>query len=282
MICPLSPAHFVGLGALQIFTALLFINVSLAPLPLFTFVLLCCIAPLFPRFSFFLPIISSGRKGGRGVALTFDDGPDPKVTPLLLELLARHGVKATFFVTGVRAERYPDIIRAILTAGHAVGNHSYSHSPFLMLKRRCTLQREIVSAQRLFLQFGIVPLAFRPPVGITNALLWRVLLENGMFCVNFSCRAVDFGNRRIKALARKILAKVVLGDIILLHDIAPRRGEVTQLLQEFATLIEGVKGKGMEILPLAQLIGKEVMQRGASDLGPNQADSDFLPRSATR
>ncbi|MDD2733042.1 MAG: polysaccharide deacetylase family protein [Desulfuromonadaceae bacterium] len=281
MICPLSPAHFVALGAFQLFTALLFINLSLAPIPLLTFIFLCGIAPLFPRVSFFLPIISNGRNKGRGVALTFDDGPDPEVTPLLLELLARHGVTATFFVTGVRAERYPDIMRALLTAGHAIGNHSYSHSPFLMLKGGSTLRREIVSAQHIFLQFGIVPLAFRPPVGITNPLLWRILLENGMFCVNFSRRAADFGNRRVKDLAHKILAKVMPNDIILLHDVAPRGGDVTQLLREFSTLIEGLKEKGMNILPLAQLIGKEVMHRGSADSGPNQAEQFYNGLAAT-
>ena len=281
MICPLSPAHFVALGAFQLFTVLLFFNVTLAPLPLLAFVLFCCIAPLFPRFSFFLPIISSGSKEARSVALTFDDGPDPVVTPLLLELLAQHRVTATFFVTGARAERYPDIMRAILSAGHTVGNHSYNHLPFLMLKGRSTLQREIVSAQSVFLQFGIVPLAFRPPVGITNPLLWRVLLENGMFCVNFSRRAADFGNRRVRALAHRLLTKVLPGDIILLHDVAPRQGDVTQLLLEFSTLIEGLKEKGLEILPLAQLIGKDVMQWGASDSAPNQAELFYNGLAAT-
>ncbi len=272
MICPLSPAHFVALGAFQLFTVLLFINVNLAPLPLLVFILLCCITPLFPRLSFFLPIISKGKMGAKGVALTFDDGPDPEVTPQLLELLARHGVTATFFVTGARAELYPDIVKAILAGGHAIGNHSYSHSPFLMLKRRTTLQREIVSAQLVFQQFGIVPLVFRPPVGITNSRLWRVLLENGMFCVNFSCRAADFGNRRVTKLAGRLLAKVVPGDIILLHDVAPVQCNVTHLLHEFSTLIEGLKEKELEILPLGRLIGKEVMQSGASDSGPNPAE----------
>ncbi len=281
MICPLSPAHFVALGAFQLFTALLFINVSLAPLPLFIFVLICCIAPLFPRFSFFLPIISAGKKGTTGVALTFDDGPDPEVTPLLLELLAQYGVTATFFVTGVRAERYPDIIRAILAGGHTIGNHSYSHSPFLMLKNCSTLQREVTAAQSIFLRFGIVPLAFRPPVGITNARLWRILLENGMFCVNFSRRAADFGNRRVKGLARKMLAKVDTGDIIMLHDVAPRQGDVTQLLREFATFLDGLKGKELEIRPLARIIGKEIMQWGASDSGPNQAEQFYNGLAAT-
>jgi peptidoglycan/xylan/chitin deacetylase (PgdA/CDA1 family)/2-polyprenyl-3-methyl-5-hydroxy-6-metoxy-1,4-benzoquinol methylase len=272
MICPLSPSHFVALGAFQLFAILLFIDVSLAPLPLILFILICCITPLFPRLSFFLPVISKGKSGAKGVALTFDDGPDPEVTPYLLGLLARHRVTATFFVTGARAERYPDIIRAILAGGHTLGNHSYSHSPFLMLKGRTTLKREIELAQSVFLQFGIVPLAFRPPVGITNSRLWRVLLENGMFCVNFSCRAADFGNRRVVKLAGRLLAKAVSGDIILLHDVAPRQGNVTHLLHEFLSLIEGLKEKGLEIVPLSRLIGKEVMQWGASDSGPNPAE----------
>src|SRR6266540_3668302 len=160
MICPLSPAHFVALGAFQLFLVLLFFNINLAPLPLLFFILICCITPIFPRLSLFLPVISRGMRGTKGVALTFDDGPDPEVTPRLLELLARHGVTATFFVIGARAERYPEIMRAILAGGHAVGNHSYSHSPFLMLKSRTTLRREIESAQSVFLKFGIVPLAF--------------------------------------------------------------------------------------------------------------------------
>lgn len=281
MICPLSQAHFVALGAFQLFTILLFINANLAPLPLLLFVLICCITPLFPRLSFFLPVISRGKKGVKGVALTFDDGPDPEVTPLLLELLARHGVTATFFVTGVRAERYPEIIRAMLAGGHAVGNHSYNHSPFLMLKGRSILQREIASAQSVFQQFGVVPLAFRPPVGITSPRLWRVLLENGMFCVNFSRRAADFGNRRVVGLASRLLAKIVPGDIVMLHDIAPKQGDVTQLLQEFSTLIEGLKGRGVEILPLARLIGKEVMQWGDSASGPNPAELFYNGLAAT-
>lgn len=265
MICPLSPSHFVALGALQLFAGLLFFKANLAPLPLILFVLICCIAPFFPRLSFFLPIVSKGRKGSTGVALTFDDGPDPRVTPQLLELLARHGVTATFFVTGERAERYPDLVRAILCGGHAVGNHSYSHSPFLMLKGPAVLRREVASAQAVLRQFGIVPLAFRPPVGITNSRLWRVLLENRMFCVNFSLRACDLGNRRVARLARKLLAKAAAGDIILLHDVAPPRGEVGHLLNEFSMLIEGLRERGLEIVPLARLIGKEVMQAGDGD-----------------
>ena len=160
--------------------------------------------------------------GEKGVALTFDDGPDPEVTPLLLDLLDRHSIPATFFVTGERAARHPSILRDILSRGHAIGNHSYHHFPFLMLKGIRTLRREIESTQSCLAGFGIVPLAFRPPAGITNPLLRRVLLEQGMYCVDYSCRAVDIGNRRIGRIEETVLKAVSPGDIIALHDVAPR------------------------------------------------------------
>lgn len=281
MICPLAPAHFVALGAFQLSLALLAIDPRLAVLPLVLFVLLCLALPFCTGLSFFLPIISRGTKGTGGVALTFDDGPDPEVTPHLLQLLERHGATATFFVTGQRAERHPEIIRAILAAGHSVGNHSYSHSPFLMFKGRTALKREVSAAQEVLLRQGIVPLAFRPPVGITNSRLWRVLLENGMFCVNFSCRAADFGNRRIAGLAQKLLSKVVPGDIMLLHDTKPYRGDAADLLREFEALLLGLAQKGVPVVKLGRLIGKEVMQPGGEGAGPNAAELFYNGLAAT-
>lgn len=263
MICPLSPAHFVALGAFQLFIILLFVDLKLAILPLLLFIVSCLIAPFLTGFGYFLPIISKGRKDARGVALTFDDGPDPEVTPRVLELLARHGVQATFFVTGTRTAQFPSLIESILAAGHTVGNHSYHHSPFLMLKGRSTLIKEIDATQQLFARHGIVPLAFRPPVGITNGRLWRVLLNLNMFCVTFSCRGGDMGNRRVKGLAQRLLAKVSNRDILLLHDVTPHQGTVQQLLQEFETLISGLGSKGLTITPLPRLIGKEVMHSRA-------------------
>jgi peptidoglycan/xylan/chitin deacetylase (PgdA/CDA1 family)/SAM-dependent methyltransferase len=243
---------------------LLFVDIRTAPLPLFGFLLACAIAPFLPRLGFFLPIVGRGKPGEKGVALTFDDGPDPEVTPLLLDLLDRHSISATFFVTGERAARHPSILRDILSRGHAIGNHSYHHFPFLMLKGIRTLRREIEATQSLLAGFGIVPLAFRPPVGITNPLLWRVLLEQGMYCVNYSCRAVDIGNRRIGRLSETVLKAVSQGDIIALHDVAPRHAGTEHLLAEFDALLRGLTEKGLEVVPLGRLIGREVMRRGGS------------------
>ena len=264
ILCPLSPAHIAGFAAFHLYVILLFVDIRTAPLPLLAFLVACHIAPFLPRVGFFLPIVGRGKPGEKGVALTFDDGPDPEVTPLLLDLLDRHSVSATFFVTGERAARHPSIVRDILSRGHAIGNHSYHHFPFLMLKGIRTLRREIESAQSLLAGFGIVPLAFRPPVGITNPLLWRVLLEQGMYCVNYSCRAVDIGNRRIGRLSEKVLKAVSPGDIIALHDIAPLHAVTDRLMAEFDALLRGLKEKGLEVVPLDRLIGKEVMRREGS------------------
>jgi peptidoglycan-N-acetylglucosamine deacetylase len=264
MILPLSAAHIVGFAAFHVYVLLLFLDPALAPLPLLAFLLCLVVAPFCTRVGFFLPIVTRGDRRSGAVALTFDDGPDPEVTPRLLDLLGRHAVSATFFVTGEKAQRHPDIVRAILSRGHAVANHSFSHMPLLMLKRPETLRREVASAQAVLRRFGIVALAFRPPAGITNPYLWQILLEQGMFCVNYSCRAVDFGNRRISHLARKILRKASPGDIVALHDVAPRGAEVERLLAEFDTVIAGLNAKGLAIAPLSRLIGRQVMRRDAS------------------
>jgi peptidoglycan/xylan/chitin deacetylase (PgdA/CDA1 family)/SAM-dependent methyltransferase len=254
----------VGFAAFHLYAILLFVDVRMTPLPLFAFLLACAIAPFLPRLGFFLPIVGRGKPGEKGVAISFDDGPDPEVTPFLLDLLDRHSVPATFFVTGERAARHPSIIRDILSHGHTIGNHSYHHFPFLMLKGMRTLRREIETTQSVLAGFGIVPLAFRPPVGITNPLLRRVLLEQGMYCVNYSCRAGDIGNRRIGRLSEKVLKAVSPGDIIALHDVAPRHAGTERLMAEFDALLRGLKEKGREVVPLDRLIGREVMRRGGS------------------
>ena len=271
IICPLSPAHFTGFAAFHLYAILLFVDIRTAPLPLLAFLLACAVAPFLPRLGFFLPIVGRGKPGEKGVALTFDDGPDPEVTPLLLDLLDRHSVPATFFVTGERAARHPSILRDILSRGHAIGNHSYHHFPFLMLKGIRTLRREIESTQSVLAGFGIVPLAFRPPAGITNPLLRRVLLEQGMYCVNYSCRAVDIGNRRIGRLQETVLKAVSPGDIVALHDVAPRHAGTERLLAEFDALLRGLKEKGLEVVPLDRLIGRKVMRRGGSPGEPHPA-----------
>ena len=257
---PLSPAERVGIGSLLVAILLLFFDVRLSIIPSAGFILLCAAAPFFPRFGFYLPVISRGVSNKKTVALTFDDGPDPLVTSQVLELLLKHQVKATFFVTGKKAAEHPELIKEILLHGHSIGNHSYIHDNLLMFRRIKTIADEIESAQNVLSDFGIVPLAFRPPVGITGPRLRPALLDSGMYVVNFSCRAGDGGNRWIKNISKKILKRIRPGDIVVLHDVRPHKQSLyTYWLNEMDLIVSGIKEKGLAVLPLAEIIGRPVM-----------------------
>jgi len=257
---PVSLAEIIGGGVFL--TALLFtlIDIRLAAVPLSLFLAFCLIAPFLPRFSFFLPIISQGQSGLKAVALTYDDGPDPQTTPALLHLLQKYEVPATFFVTGQKALRHPELIRQILANGHTIGNHSYSHDNLIMLKSSATLMYEVKRTQEVLAAFGIRPLAFRPPVGITNPRLRPILDALNMFTLNFSRRPIDFGNRRIKNLGARILAHIQPDDIILLHDVSPPQTALFSCwLKEIELILAGLKTQGFAILSLEALTDRPVM-----------------------
>jgi peptidoglycan/xylan/chitin deacetylase (PgdA/CDA1 family) len=265
----LSPALLSGMTMFFVSGLVLLIRPALVVIPLGFFILLCLFAPFLPGVGFFLPVISRRETVCRVVALTFDDGPDPDVTPQLLELLRRQGVQATFFVAGARAERHPGLIREILSRGHTLGNHSYHHDPLLMLRSQAKLREEVARTQDVLSAFAVRPLTFRPPVGITNPRLSGVLRELGMYCVTFSCRAFDRGNRRIAGLAEIILKKVRPGDIILLHDVAPKGGKgIEEWLAEIGRIVSGLKRQGYQILSLEELVDQPVMERLVTSKAP--------------
>jgi peptidoglycan/xylan/chitin deacetylase (PgdA/CDA1 family) len=194
------------------------------------------------------------------VALTFDDGPAKPMTTQILDLLDKYSMKATFFVSGINAVRLPDIINDIIARGHSIGNHSYNHNPFLMLRGYDTLYQEIFTAQEVLRNMGIKTRAFRPPVGIVNPKLSPILDKLGMYCITFSCRAFDAGNCFIKNIGQKMLKKVKADDIILLHDVPARStGDSTIFLSEIEILLAGIIYRGFRVVPLSVLINKEVM-----------------------
>ena len=257
-----NPAQVIGIILLAIAAVVFFINSLLAVAIALFYILLCVVASFFPRSNFFLPVISRGNTGQNLVALTFDDGPAQQTTRQIMDLLDKHSVKATFFVSGLNALRCPEIIKDIVSRGHSIGNHSFSHNPLLTLTSSNNLYREISAAQEVLREMGINTRAFRPPVGIVNPKLSPVLDKLGMFCVTFSCRAFDAGNFHVKDLASKILKKVKADDIILLHDVPPRRKEDNMvLLLEIEQMLKGIISIGLCIIPLADLINKEVMSK---------------------
>jgi peptidoglycan/xylan/chitin deacetylase (PgdA/CDA1 family) len=249
-------------GLIAILLAVLFIMIDgwLALIPLAGFFFLCLAAPFFPRFGFYLPVIYKGTSGKNAVAITFDDGPDPLTTPLLLKLLLKRQINATFFVAGKKVAAHPELFKEIVRQGHLIGNHSYRHSYRTLFKTSPSIMADIKAAQNVLNDFGIQPLAFRPPAGITSPGLQSALLKTGMYLVNFSRRPLDGGNRWISNLAKRILKHLRPDDIVLLHDIRPPDESLIPLwINEIEDLLAGIESSGLMVLPLSELIGKPVM-----------------------
>ena len=281
---PQSPGGRIGCVALLAAALLAWLDLRLAVIPLGVFMVLCMAAAFMPTCSFFLPVISRGTCGRKAVALTFDDGPDPLTTPELLRLLKKHRISGTFFVTGHRVVRYPQLTKEIISQGHSVANHSFHHDILGAFRSTKTMQHEIEATQRALKALGIVALAYRPPMGITSPRLRRVMQKEGMFVVNFSCRAWDGGNRRIKNLSRRILKRVRANDILLLHDNLAQPSLLPHWAGEVDLILKGIPEKGLEILPLADMIGRPVMiaagghdeiRRGPNREHPSMAGSDM-------
>ena len=255
-----SPAEKCGFCAIVLALPWFFSWPALALPPLAIFLLACLLAPFFADSSFFLPVSSRGKSGQPWVSLTFDDGPHASSTPLLLDFLRRHGLTATFFVNGDKAQSLPDLVRQMLRDGHTIGNHSTSHDNFLMFRGSRRVMAEIGNTQNILAQLGIITRIFRPPVGIVTPRYAVAMAAFGLTMVTFRRRPRDLGNRRIKGLAAGILTDIRGDDILLLHDAPPRQAAIAAWLAELEALVAGISARGLSIVPLENLLGEKLME----------------------
>ncbi|HYF53032.1 MAG TPA: polysaccharide deacetylase family protein [Salinarimonas sp.] len=148
-------------------------------------------------------------------ALTFDDGPDPVSTPLVLDLLERHDAKATFFVLGRHAQRYPDLIARMAAAGHSVANHSFDHLRFPGIDHRERIA-QILACERVIAPYG--QKLFRPPRGLQSISSRFDALLLGYRVVTWNVVVRDWENRDPEWMVERLEAEVKPGSIVLLHD----------------------------------------------------------------
>lgn len=155
----------------------------------------------------------------RQVCLTFDDGPDPEVTPQVLDLLDKYGSKASFFCIGVKAAAHPDIVREIVRRGHSVENHSYRHSHAFACYGFSRLRREVEAAQSIIAGItGRPPGFFRAPAGFRSPLLDAVLAWRGIHYVSWTRRGFDVVSRDPVLVLQRLIRGLAAGDVLLLHD----------------------------------------------------------------
>ncbi len=163
-----------------------------------------------------LPAAAAARNE---IALTIDDGPDPEVTPRVLDLLAHYQVTATFFCIGELAQRYPDLCHDIVRRGHALENHSQHHRHNFSLLGMAGIRREIQAAQTALTSIsGQTPLFFRAPAGLRNLFLDPVLHQLDLHLASWSVRAYDTRVGDASKVARTLINGLKPGAIMLLHD----------------------------------------------------------------
>lgn len=184
------------------------------------------------------------------VYLTFDDGPDPRWTPRVLEVLAAHDAAATFFMVGQRALAQSGLARAIVVAGHGLGNHSFSHRhPWTM--SAAAARREVRDgAAALADACGRPAQFFRPPYGRLRRCMSDEAARGGQRVVLWDRTAIDWGPLgRGAAIARR-LGRIRPGEIVLMHDGAARRNHPEELLRVLPGLLDDLAARGLRTLSL--------------------------------
>ena len=187
------------------------------------------------------------------VAITIDDGPDPTVTPRVLELLEDHGVCATFFCIGERVLRYPDLAQEIVRRGHAIENHSQRHRHNFSLLGPSGMNSEVSQAQEsIFRVTGSSPKFFRAPAGLRNPFLGPVLARLQLQLASWTRRGFDTVSADADAVLRRLADPLQAGDILLLHDgnaARTRRGEAV-ILVALPRLLDALIARGLKPVTL--------------------------------
>ena len=205
------------------------------------------------RLRMFADALVRGPRDANGVALTFDDGPDPAHTRAVLDVLDAHQAKATFFVIGHKAEKHPELVREIVARGHTVGVHGFAHDRLFALRGskrvRDDLERAIRVLENITEQ---TPTLFRPPIGHTNPTIARIADQLDLTMIGWSVRARD-GLARTKPadVVTRIARGLEDGAIVLLHDAAERGDRKPACIAALPEILEQIAARNLRVVPLA-------------------------------
>jgi chitin deacetylase len=229
-------------------------------------------AGLWPRSSLLGPNILRLDSGRPEIVLTIDDGPDPEVTPYVLDILAEYDTRATFFCIADKAKAYPALVRKIIDAGHHVENHSMSHRHYFSLLGIKGLTKELSLAQETIHSLtGRLPQFFRAPAGLRNPFLDPVLHHLNLRLASWTRRGFDTRTSDPDTVLKRLLSNLSAGDILLLHDGNSARGLSGKpvILHVLPRLIEAVRQSGLECVRLEDGLETPSRSTGCSQTGPH-------------
>ena len=190
--------------------------------------------------------------GGKRVALTFDDGPHPRYTPQILEILKEYNVKATFFMVGSNADYYPHLVERVLAEGHEIGNHTYNHYHTVNMKSE-ELTRDILACAEALARFrgGKAPKLFRPPEGVFNEDIKALCKQEGYTIVMWSVDTRDWAHTPIPDIVAGVRANVQDGAIILMHDFIGKKSPTPAALRQIIPMLQR---SGYEFVTISRLL----------------------------
>jgi peptidoglycan-N-acetylglucosamine deacetylase len=210
-----------------------------------------------PRFAMFAPVVCRASCSHAAVALTFDDGPSPQTTRIVLSTLARLGARATFFVLASKVRRHPEILREIAAAGHDIGVHGDGHDRLLAFRHPDAIVSELERAlTTIETVAGQRPRLFRPPLGHVSPRTAQAARRLGLTLVGWSVRARDgLASTSADSALRRVAAGLVPGAIVLLHDASEREQHQPAGVTALPAIIEEANKRGLRCVPLTELLG---------------------------
>ncbi|MBI3881406.1 MAG: polysaccharide deacetylase family protein [Verrucomicrobia bacterium] len=245
--------HVIAIVALVLATAgLLMNNVLLVVATVLALGIATGLGVAFPHLSLFGPFICRGSTARRCVALTFDDGPDARSTPALLDLLRDAKVLAAFFCVGERVTANTELAARIVREGHLLENHSYAHHNTTNFFTVARLREELEMAQAAIAKAtGVAPTMFRPPMGLSNPRVFRAAKLVNLRVIGWTVRSLDTMTDEAETIVARIKRRLEPGAIILLHDgnIPPER-----LLPTVKSLLDTLRTLGYEVVKLDELL----------------------------
>lgn len=200
----------------------------------------------------FGPVLGQLPTTARQVSLTFDDGPNPDATPRILDELARHGVKATFFILGAHAERWPELVHRVVSEGHQIGNHGYFHRK-LHLKSPFYVKRDLVLGKRAIERAGAAsPKFFRAPHGFRSPWVTAIAKSLGERTIGWSLGVWDSDMPGVSVIVARTIEGTKPGSIILLHDGDGYNANAdrSQTAAAVPQIIAGLRNRGFEFVTL--------------------------------
>ncbi|UOQ92034.1 polysaccharide deacetylase family protein [Halobacillus shinanisalinarum] len=185
---------------------------------------------------------------GKYVALTFDDGPHPEVTPRILDTLKKHDAKATFFMLGSQVEYYPSLANKVEEAGHEIGNHTMNHQDLTLLQPS-KIREEVQKSNRIIENAtGQTSTLLRPPYGASNGNVKQVAKHMETPMAMWSVDSLDWKSRNATAVNEEVMSNVAPGSIVLLHDIHPSTADA------LPQLLTSLEKQGYQMVTVSQLL----------------------------